>query len=154
MKKKNKIKGADKLARQNRSSTLVFDDPGAAAAYAAQEAFAAGVSPSAVMHSSPGGAGNGDAATVAPVAAVELDVPDLEEIQHSEPPVAVEEPVEAPEAVEEPAEAYEVADRPSEPLAASEDDSDDLSPEDAVEELAIAEDSDSVVDDEGDDQDD
>lgn len=145
MKKKNKIKGAERLAK-NRTRSLVFEDPGAAAAYAAQEAFAAGVSPSAVMYSSPDGPGNGDAAEDVPQAHVTVLVEGLDEIQHSEPPVAVEEPVEAPEAADEPVEAYEVADQPSKPLAAP-------SPRGAAKEPAGAEDSDPDAD-EDDDQDD
>lgn len=59
MRKKVKIKHADEFNKQHTSS-LVLEDPGAAAAYAAQEAFSAGVAPSAVMYSSPDGASTGE----------------------------------------------------------------------------------------------
>lgn len=59
MRKKVKIKHAEEFNEMH-SRSLVLDDPGAAAAYAAQEAFAAGVSPSAVMYSSPDGAATGE----------------------------------------------------------------------------------------------
>lgn len=60
MRKKVKIKHAEEFERQHLTSTFVLEDPDAAAAYAAQEAFAAGVSPSAVMYSSPDGPGTGE----------------------------------------------------------------------------------------------
>lgn len=92
MKKKIKIKHADEFEAMHRTSSLVLEDPGAAAAYAAQEAFSAGVTPSAVMYSSPDGAATGDH-LVASEGTSEPEV--VEELANSAP----EEP-EAPEVVE------------------------------------------------------
>lgn len=94
MRKIRRIKGEDKLKSSNKSSVLVFEDPGAAAAYAAQEAYAAGVSPSAVMHTAPDGAGNGDdvpAPSEAPPEAPVVPEATLEPLKHSGPPEATKE---------------------------------------------------------------
>ena len=94
MKKKIKIKHAEQFEAMHRTSSLVLDDPGAAAAYAAQEAFSAGVSPSAVMYSSPDGAATGED-LVASESTSEPEAP--AELANSAP----EEVEEAPEAPEE-----------------------------------------------------
>jgi hypothetical protein len=93
MRKKVKIKHAEEFNEMHTRS-LILDDPGAAAAYAAQEAFSAGVTPSAVMYSSPGGAATGDDL----VASESTPEPEAvsEELANSAP----EEP-EAPEVVED-----------------------------------------------------
>lgn len=60
MKKKMKVKFKEEFEEMHNTSSLLLNDPGAAATYAAQEAFSAGVTPSAVMYSSPDGAATGD----------------------------------------------------------------------------------------------
>ena len=110
MKKKIKIKHADEFEAMHRTSSLVLDDPGAAAAYAAQEAFSAGVTPSAVMYSSPNGAATGDDL----VASEGTSEPEVvsEELANSAP--------EEPEVVEE-AEESETVEEPEVPEEASEE---------------------------------
>ena len=113
MKKKIKIKHADEFEAMHRTSSLVLEDPGAAAAYAAQEAFSAGVTPSAVMYSSPDGAATGDhlvtsEGTSEPGVVEELANSAPEEPEAPEVVEATEEPEaasEEPEVVEEAEEA-------------------------------------------------
>lgn len=97
MRKRVKIKHAEEFKHQHETSSLLLEDPGAAAAYAAQEAFSAGVSPSAVMYSSPDGAATGE------------DLVASEDVLANSAPEEVE---------EEPVEAYEVAEEPEGLLAA------------------------------------
>lgn len=135
MRKIHRIKGEEKLV--NRTSVLTFDDPGAAAAYAAQEAFAAGVSPSAVMYSAPDGAGNGDDAE-APGGQSDVGEADVESLQHSGPPVksklkekvvdpeeSIKKSIKTPESSEEVVSTEIQVDTPVEPEAETKDDAED-----------------------------